>query len=84
MVQRPVCFVSIVLFLLCMVQLGHQRMSLPRLNLDPSRQLRHCAAALIDGHWSDSVDDRVDQDAVLWTWKIAYNQHVTVRTRYYP
>jgi hypothetical protein len=63
--QRQVYLVTIVRFFPCMVQLEYQRASLPRLNLCPSRQLRRCAAALIDSHWSDSAGYRV-HCAVLW------------------
>jgi hypothetical protein len=63
-IQRCIYLFSIVPLLPCMVQLGNQCANLPRLNLDPRRQLRHCAAALTDTHWSDSVHDWDDRKAV--------------------
>jgi hypothetical protein len=52
-----------------MVQPRNQCASLPRLNLNPSRQLRHCAAALTDIHWTDSVHDWDDRKAVHGPWR---------------
>jgi hypothetical protein len=68
-IQRCICLFGIVPLLPCMVELGNQCASLPRLNLDPSRQLRHCAAALTDIHWSDSVHDWDDRKAVHGPWR---------------